>query len=166
MPTDRVFRGLCGLCCAAVLCTCILAIWGFGLMARNADLGRKPPDKAFTQVFGILPPAGITDLKVAGLSHLSGEVWMRLRVRDVDAVLAEIKQRSPRGLKGPDKDLEVFPPFPSSREYTGAVGWEALKRVRKPQYYGFPKQFGGSGWGGVIVVDRDRKLLFVQGVLY
>jgi hypothetical protein len=96
--------GLSGLYCAAVLCTFILAIWGFGRMARNADVRRKPPAEAFTQMIGIAPPAGITDLKVAGVSHLSGEFWIRLRVHDIDAVIAELKLRSPIGLSGPDKD--------------------------------------------------------------
>jgi hypothetical protein len=102
---------------------------------------------------------------------MNGEAWMRLHVTDVDAALTELK-RSPRGVTGLDKEYgkdfveEMDAGDPSSPKYMRAVWWEELKQAEHPVSYHFPFLFQGTGWRGVIVVDRQRKLLFVEAQLF
>jgi hypothetical protein len=142
-----------------------LSIW-IGNIIRNlmqfSDLGAKPPEISFQRVFYMPPPAGVRDLKVAGVAAMSGFAWMRFRVDDVDAVVKALP------LSGPYKASEIG--LPKSQDYDKdferAVGWESVHHIKRPEYYGFPNGDGYSGWRGTLVVDRQRKLMFVRADLF
>ena len=45
------------------------------------------------------------------------------------------------------------------------VGWEGLLHAKKLEYYDFYSP-GYTGWGGVVVVDRGRRLFYVSAIVY
>ena len=141
--------------------------WSLRSLLHSVDLSSEPTQKVFVQVFDVPPSPSIAAIRVAGYAAMSGEVWMRLQVNDVDAALLDLKH-SKRGLIGPDKDYadSMLPPTPTFQKYMHTVGWEDVKQVKSPEYYAFPQEFGGKGWRGAIVVDRQRKLLFVEAGLF
>lgn len=98
---------------------------------------------------------------------MNGDAWMRLHVNDIDAALAEMKRHT-AGLVGPDKQMgeAMRPPTLEAQKYTRAVGWDDIQRIKRPEYYAYPPQFNGTGWRADIVVDRERKLLFVEARLF
>jgi hypothetical protein len=157
--------------CAASLGILLGVGWMQRAFARSFDLSAAPPGEAFEKVFAITPPPSIDALKIAGEANLNGVAWMRLHANDVDAALTALK-RSPRGVTGPDKEYnkdfeeQMDVHDPSSPKYKRAVGWEAIKQVQHPESYSFPPLFQGTGWRGVIIVDRRRKLLFVEAQLF
>ncbi|MCW3055192.1 MAG: hypothetical protein JWN14_4362 [Chthonomonadales bacterium] len=171
MTSRRRFLKVCGWSCAAAIGVLLWIGWCLWSLERSFDLSTNPPDKAFTKVFAIPPPASADEIKVAGYMTLNGDAWIRLHVNDVDAALVELK-RSRVGVTGPDKEYdknfeeEMDNHNPSSPMCKHAVGWEELKHVKHPEFYYFPALFNGSGLRGVLVVDRQRKLLFVEAQLF
>jgi hypothetical protein len=135
---------------------------------RHADLSSRPPAEIFEWVFNIAPPAGVRELRVAGYAPFGGDVWMRFRADDVHSVLQALKNNSGKPLAGPDGEYKVDwliqSPFPESRQRARSVGWEGISRIKAPEYYRFPEPCD-SGWNGMIVVDRERKLIFVAAGL-
>lgn len=148
-------------CCLVLVTLFVFFTLGLGWLLRSTDLGAQPPSTSFKQVFGIPPPPGVADLHVAGIANLSGEVWMRFNASNVDAVVEALKANPNKPLAGPDSKYEGvwLPPTGDSHPFVYAVGWHAIVRVRHPEYYSFPKQFGGSGWAGVVVLDRAQYVL-------
>ncbi|MCW3100129.1 MAG: hypothetical protein JWL77_5747 [Chthonomonadaceae bacterium] len=161
----------CTLGCAAAMGLLLWIGWSLRSLERSFDLSTNPPREAFAKVFSIPPPPSIDDIKIAGYASMNGEAWIRLHVIDVDAALMELK-RSPRGVTGPDKEYdkdfveEMDAGNPSSPKYMRTVGWEELKQVKHPVSYHFPLLFQGAGWRGVMVLDRQRKLLLVEAQLF
>ncbi len=131
------------------------------------DLGHKPPAQVFKEVFHMPVPAGVTKLKIAGISSLSGHVWMRLNVTNVDAVIRAMKRNKALPVDGPTDDPNMLPErsWILKSEYAKAVGWNDVIRLKQPEYYEFPSNTTGTGWTGVLIVDRKRRIIYVNGEL-
>jgi hypothetical protein len=170
ISTRRALK-TCSLGCAAVVGVLFWAGWKLRSVERSFDLSTNPPAEAFTKVFAIRPPSSADDIKVAGYVGMNGDAWMRLHVTDVDAALKDL-QRGPLGIAGPDKESDKdFVAWRQAQDsegqkYGSAVGWEALQDVKHPAFYYFPPRFQGTGWRGMIVVDRQHQLLFVEAQLF
>ena len=144
-------------------------LWLRGRIDQFADLSKNPPADAFKRVLGIAPPAGVSEIMLAGYAPFNGDGIMTFRAVDVDAVLSSIKH-GPLGLQGPLKDdNDIYTSVdwrsrdPEFRQWLRVVAWERIKHIAKPEYY----KFGGtSGWAGPLAVDRRRKLFFVYGQIY
>jgi hypothetical protein len=141
-------------------------------MDRFSDLSKNPPGAAFRRILGIPPPAGVSEIRVAGYAPFNGDGCMTFRAREVESVLNAIK-RGERGLRGPGpgyNDWQTHPEKdphiaarPEFQEWLTSVGWERIEHIDKAEHY----QFGTtSGWAGGLVVDRPRKLIFVYGQIY
>jgi hypothetical protein len=136
-----------------------------GLVFSSVDLGKEPTKKAFERIFRIPPPSGVHDLKVAGIAHMSGEAGMTFRVADVNSFLKAMLENPATPI---DKEPNLghqpfFPEYPSSK-YRDAIGWDQIGRLKHREEYGFGTS--NSGWAGVAVADRERKMVFVQALLY
>jgi hypothetical protein len=133
----------------------------------TTDLGHKLPTQVFQKVFHMPVPAGVTRLKIEGFSSLSGDVWMRLEVTNVDAVIRAMKRNKALPVHGPTDDPNMLPQNDWIRksEYAKAVGWGDVVRLKQPEYYDFPSNPPGTGWTGALVVDRKRKLIYIYGEL-
>jgi hypothetical protein len=152
----------------------VTAIVGFGAIKwvewswqQRFDLGNKPPDEVFTRIFDAPVPSGVFNMKVAGEAHLSGVFWMRFQTHDMDNVLASLKRNSNAAIVGPT-DVPDNPPSASQvtrNSYAGAVDWGKALQIQKPEYYRFPKQPSGTGWFGILIIDRTRNTIYVTGEL-
>jgi hypothetical protein len=136
---------------------------------RWGNLSALPPESVFTRVFGIAPPPGVTGIVAAGHAPFNGEAWLRFEAADVGTVLAALKRIPQKPLAGPEakfdpNDWRVLPRGESAA-WSRMVGWGSLRHAKKREYYTFHSP-GYSGWGGVVVVDRRRKLFFVSAVIY
>ncbi len=130
----------------------------------NSDLGHKPPAQVFQKVFRMPVPAGVSNLKIAGESHLSGVVWMRFQVKDVHATMTAFKKNLtlPAGER---EDASLLPSKPEiNSDYAKAVGWADVLRIKNPECYQLSPN-PPAGWFGILVVDRKRKTIYVHGSL-
>jgi len=138
-------------------------------MQQRDDLGNKPASQVFHQVFLCPLPVGVSNLKIAGESSLSGEVWMRFQVRDVDAFLAAMKSNPLMPLTVEADGLSYYL-VPSQSDthrdhYSRDVGWGAVYQVRHPETYSYQSAPPGRGWFGPIVVDRSQRTVYIHGGL-
>jgi hypothetical protein len=62
---------------------------------QDHDFGTMAPNEVFQRVFHSPLPSGILSQQIAGqAAGQSGTVWMRLKVRDPDKVLSELKEHT------------------------------------------------------------------------
>lgn len=153
---------------AGVVLVVLLSViaWLSWSLRQRADLGNKPTRLVFNQVFGTPPPAGVYNLKVAGMSSLSGVVWMRFQVRDVHAFLADLRRDARVPVNGPPSISGIPAQSEADRDpYSRAVGWDGVYSVRAPQHYDYGPLPEGRGWIGEMVVDRGQRVVYVHGGL-
>jgi len=138
-------------------------------MQQRFDLGNKPASQVFRQVFLCPIPAGVSNLKIAGMSSLSGEVWMRFQVKDVHAFIVSMKSNRlmPLTLEADGLSYYMLPtPSDAHRDhYAHAVGWNTVYQVKHPETYSYQSVSPGHGWFGPIVVDRAQKTVYIYGGL-
>jgi hypothetical protein len=146
---------------------CLAVVWVVHSLHRLTDLGSRPVGYVFQQVFLIPMPPGVSDVRVSGMSSLSGEVWMRFRVADVHAFLVTLNRDRAMSFSAPGQsDDEIPSPSEAAHDpYAPGVGWTAVYAVRHPESYSFESDPPGHGWFGEMVVDREQKTVFVHGGL-
>ena len=162
----RLQTGFVVILVAAFISAVPLAFWS---IKQQQDLGNKPPGLVFSQVFGIPPPAGVHDLRVAGMSSLAGEFWMRFRIDDAHLFLGVMRGNTLEPLTVSPMVLTAYVP-PSRSEadgdhYAQEVGWDTVYAVGHPEYYVFESNSPGHGWIGQMVVDRAHGQVYVHGGL-
>ena len=142
-------------------------IW---FLQQKFDLGNKPPDQVFTRIFRLPVPAGIYDIKVVGEAHMSGVFWMRFQTRNLDAVISAL-QRNPQvpveGPKAPPPrtDLVSLREAVFYEDRYAAVGWDQAFLIKKPEYFDFYTTPRGTGWWGMLIVDRPQGIVYAYGEL-
>jgi hypothetical protein len=155
--------------CPSILCIYFGTRWVGAKLDdydRFAYLSKSPPAAVFKRVLGIVPPQGVKGIVAAGYAPFNGEGWMRFQADDVNVVLHALKTNPNKPFLGPDEkynDWEVQPRAEGG-EYSRMVGWDGIRHGKNLEYYQFSEK-NYSGWGGVVVVDRRRKLFFVAGVI-
>lgn len=137
---------------------------------RRADLGNKSAAFVFRTVLRCGVPTGISNLKIAGTSSMAGEVWIRFRSQNVHAVLTALRNTNGLTTTGPapSPDDIAMPSVATwsnaNDRYKDAVGWQAIKSVKKPEYYGYEWSPQGQGWFGIIAVDRQHGDFYIYGI--
>lgn len=137
--------------------------------SRDFDLSSKPPAQVFQQVFKIPPPAGVRELRAVGWAALSGEVLMRFQADDVEKVLSALKANPLMPLYDPAPEkaqAEMYIDQAARNPHCSKIGWPERARLLSLPAFGFPERFGGSGWSGVVLVDRRDRTVYVIGQLY
>lgn len=99
------------------------------------DLGAVPPAQAFTRVFKMPVPKGVSQLKVAGEAHLSGVVWMRFQVANMDAFLHSLRKHGV--VLEPADELWIHTANIRSSHYAAMVEWECALLIANPRRYRF-----------------------------
>jgi hypothetical protein len=154
---------------ALVLAMLSAAGGAYWSVRRQQDLGDKPPGLVFRRVFGVPPPAGTHELRVAGMSSLAGDLWMRLRVDDVHAFLLAMGRNTLEPLTLSPMDLSAsVPPARSEADrdrYAREVGWDSVYAVGHPECYVFQSNPPGHGWFGQMVLDRAQRQVYIHGSL-
>jgi hypothetical protein len=136
-------------------------IWG------DVDYSKDPPNRLFRSILGLDIPPGVTDLRTAGRAGplgLKSWVWMRFHYGEKE-LPALLDGKSPLSKTEGVRSL-VLPDMPMRRvqEDQRAVGWEDLAAIEDPAYFLTTGGYPGSAfvWYGTLVLDRKRKLAFVQ----
>lgn len=131
------------------------------------DMGDKPPHQVFTRIFQIPVPPNVRAIKVAGEAHLSGIFWMRIETDNVNAVVRALKRNAKIPLKATNEPPDMMPPLSEIKQsqYAAAVNWSAALKIVRPEWYEFETVPQGTGWVGVVVVDRAQKVIYAQGGL-
>ena len=151
---------------AAIVLLLSVIAWQRWSIQRQWDLGNKPVGLVFSRVFGVLPPAGAYNMKVAGMPSLSGVVWMRFQVRNIHSFLAALKHDARVPINGPHSIYAVPSQAEADRDpYSHAVDWDGVYQIRFPEHYDYGPLPNGSGWFGEIVVDRSQRTIYVHGGL-
>ena len=142
-------------------------------IASRTDYSKDPPNQVFQMVLEQPPPTGVTVLRVSGRGYLSKQwVWMRLQAKPetMDAFLNGFASRDPRT----SQDLIPYIArnrFVANTRYVvqdqKRAGWEDVAQIARPEVYHFalgPPLDGKQGmlWVGIVIVDRQRNLLFVH----
>src|SRR6187402_1593995 len=115
---------------------------------NKIDLGNKPPDRVFRQVFCVTMPKGVTDVKIAGQSSLSGSVWMRFRVPDVHAFVAYMKQNPVMAFTDsdePSSDVLSTEKEAGIDRYSRDIDWKPVYGLKHSQVYRFESIPAGHG---------------------
>ncbi len=133
------------------------------------NLNRLPPHQAFERVMHMPVPPGVHDLKVSGITSLSGVAFLSFTADDVEATLKALQgnEKLPLGTK--DQSVKNQLDFFQGRyysDYMAQVDWGRITIVQRPEYYPLPKAFHGSGWNGVLVLDREAKQFLIGTLLY
>ena len=149
---------LCGGVCVVV--------WGLWMMVRPFDFGSHPPEEGFQKVFKMPPPPGIFHLEVIGQASTTGEVWMRFEAAQVDSCLDALKRNTHLQVLELDEAYAEAWDGLYRNPYAFQIDWPDANRERSFEAYGFSSHFGGTGWSGVVLVDRARHEFFVRGGLY
>ena len=95
---------------------------------------------------------------------------MKFHAQNVHAVIAAMKANRVMPIDGPQEQSD-FNGYPSrdwafKNRYNKEIGWNAVYRVRKPQYYSFSNvQIPGTGWVGSVIVDQKTGTFYVYGEL-
>lgn len=138
----------------------------------TTDYSAYPAPAVFRSVFGRSAHAGIANLEVAGHGLFQGHlVFMRFRaddpaIKSLTSHAVRISRRdaqkrlAPGLLRRPPGKLRGCTDEALRDALT--VHWEEVLRARQPEYYEFDASWGGKGWLGVLVVDRDRHLVYVE----
>ena len=112
-------------------------------------------------------PAGVSIIKAAGESSLSGVFWMRMKTNNINAVISALKRNSKVPLTGPRSDLAgSVTPRDVANSYAASVGWSKALLIKKPEYYEFSTKPFGTGWAGILIVDRAQNIIYARGDLY
>ncbi len=109
-------------------------------------------------------PSGVTDLRIAGESHLSGIFFLRARVKDTNAFLYVLRSRQDFGLQASDKESDYYAAQPEKVRaipYALSVGWEEVERLKNAEYY----HFSTGNWSCTLVIDRKNKIIYINGDL-
>jgi len=133
---------------------------------RQIDLGNKPAPVVFQRVLRSAVPPGASNIRIAGMASLSGEVWIHFHSSNVHRTLAALLSNPGLSIGGPNSVADEYPFDSKGNRYAAAVGWGDLVSAVKPEYYNFgwnPNQ--GQGWFGIIVVDRRRGDFYINGGL-
>ena len=141
--------------------------WSKHAYEQSIDLGTKPPAQVFARIFQMSVPPGITHLQVAGEAHLSGIFWMKFQCDDIDSVLREFKHNAKVPLHGPTDAPNLLPSANeiAQSRYAKTVQWQAATQILKPEYYEFTTQPIGTGWVGILILDRPHKIVYANGGL-
>lgn len=152
----------------------VLAAVVFGVMCsvrwafnRSVDLGNKPPAQSFTRFFHAPVPAGIYNMKVAGIAWTSGDFWMRFQAKDMHAVIKTLKRNPVVPVAGPTdypNGLDNMP-YLVKEPYAISIDWQKVLLIKKPEYYEFATNPLGTGWWGFLIVDRKQNMVYVWGEL-
>jgi hypothetical protein len=128
----------------------------------HIDYGALPAAQVYQRVFRRPVPQGVSDLKVAGQGFGQGhQVWMRFQATD-----QEINSLARRDEKiSASEFCDWVPPALFQSPEARAVGLDQVLRLSKPEYFHFSSVENGVGWYGVLVVDRERHLVFANAVV-
>ena len=147
---------------------CVNPLWQAveGFRSMNYWSKDHAPAETFRRYFDVIPP-GVSDIRAEGHSTLGGAaIWMRFRAdegavakltRGYKRLLAKeanerLKELTAKG-SSTDPNME---PFRQQERYP--VRWEGLKKIRSPEVYEKPYEYGGID--DTLVVDRDRRLVY------
>lgn len=154
-------RGVFAVClCGLVLAGGFAAFLWWGWRSMTTDYSRLAPADAFRRVFRRPLQRGVTDLRVAGYSAFAGTVGMRFRITEVG--LRDLLANCP-----PERP-EMFRAYLAGQlqsDWSREVGLPEIQRIRRPEYYAFSGVWQGSGWFGVLAVDREHHLVYVVAEL-
>lgn len=164
MNKDRKLSDGLAMGCFAVACLVFLAYWGTWRANRKDDLSTQKPAAVFQSIYKIPLPGSVRYIKVVGEDHkMAGGMAMLIRVDNVDAFIKDLKH-TPIKLEGPifsepnllynsDKEKKLF-------ETAGGI-----QAIHKPEIYTF-SQIHYSGWGGSVIIDRERRYVFADGGIF
>ncbi len=152
----------------AMACTVSFGVW----IARGApgatvitDYGTMLPKQVFQKILNQPMPPGISEVRTAGRSSLSGEVWMKFHATNeaIDAVLHSPKLK----LQEPEGELQFAMPQQVLEDKDAlAVGWSEALQLKKIESHEFRfANLNGSGWVGEIVVDGEKHIVYVHAGL-
>jgi hypothetical protein len=143
----------------------ISLVWGFWRELTNIDVSTWPPPRIFQQVFGPPIPTGVSEIRAAGRSLISGRtVWLRFRASD--KAIASLVSGSERAATQEDAQACVkstwihFPRDKTNPErirWVGRVRWHEVNEIPKPECY----QIRTPSTDTMIVVDRNHHLVYV-----
>jgi hypothetical protein len=153
-----------------IVLLCLAGMWGYARywFWDQTDLGHQPPSKVYKKVFSADLPPGITQFQAAGISSLSGEVWMKFRVNDVDKALQLIWNNKKRAFSVTDRECPFLPSREDVRrsKYAKSVNWNTSFSAHAPEYFEFTfPENKSTGWVGTIILDRKQKTFYVHGGL-
>ena len=140
--------------------------WAQYAFDRQIDLGNKPVSVVFQRVLRSAVPPGVSNVRIAGMASLSGQVWIRFHSSNVHRTLTILLKNPGLSISGPNSQADESTIESKGNRYATAVGWGDLAEAAKPEYYDFrwnPNQ--GQGWFGIIVVDRQRGDFYINGTL-
>lgn len=126
----------------------------------QTDFSEEPPGEAFRVAFGRPPPAGVTNLRAAGMRGLGGmSVWLRFQATEpiIRELTGSLKPESAKEALEEqrdvmDHDLQYFDP-------EDRLLWRELYRIPQLQAYEVKRE--PSGGYLRVFVDRPRGDVFV-----
>lgn len=107
-------------------------------------------------------PSGVTDLRIEGISSLSGTFFMRAKVKDTNAFLRAFKNSKSLSLETSTRESDPYMAQPEKVHiipYALSVGWEEVEKLKNAEYYAFST----AGWLGTLVIDRKNNVIYMNG---
>jgi hypothetical protein len=157
----RPWMGCVG--CVGLFFGCIA--FGFWRLARSLDLSTGNPVDRFKQALGARPPAGVSDIRVAGSVALGGGIaWIRFVASDATATLDALKNNASGSIVVVDQPWRnCLPPLYQIYQFDQQkVGWQTIYTRNVMECYRFPIQGSAAGWFGEIFLDRANRVFYVH----
>ena len=158
--------------CCIVLCAMAIilgaSIWAYLAFHQAMNLSNKTPDQAFRFIFKMPVPIEVYDVKVAGEAGLSGNMWMRFKTHNINKTIHTFKQNHQLSVTGPTNQPESLNGLQSifdGQQYATDAGWNEALSIKKPKYYKFTTIPEGTGWWGILIVDRKNNTVYAWGGL-